>query len=393
MKLKSEVRGYTLIELLVGTGILSIAAIGIYAVATIATDWRRSSQEVKSLNMAIKEIDNSTNTTGIYSGVTLLSLNEFSTGFNSSLNLKDIYSPESKKLNFVYEDINSRICSDFSNRMLESSKNVVVLINGKEFSKENLKDVVGACVVKGGLNNIVVEFNKSQDNYLINTVVASINPPPSPPVEAPIPNIPIPQVPPTINAYTPSGITPGTYPLVTGGPPTFTSGPGGGGQIVVTSPPSGVTPVIPSVPNWNPPNVVRPGAPYNPPDQLDQDPNPPPPPPPPTFYSKQIKTCITGYAVSNLSYNCVNGFVDATLTLTLASPWDNFGRENFIFPRGVEHCNSGAPGFDIGYNQIYPQVTDLEMFWQATPSYNPRKMFIKTFHNINSYVFTCSQTG
>lgn len=395
MKTKKS-KGYTLIEILVATGVIGLASIGIYNIGLRVSDWRKSSQEFKALSKTFLEIENSNIANVEYIGINKDNLRNYSSGFNTVLNLSEINAESSTKLNFIYRDMSPRICSDFVSKMVSSSENVTALVNSVNINENKLNDIGVACSLDSGLNTVTIALNKRESDYTLATVVASINAPPSPPVDAPIPSMPLPQVPPVINPYTPSGLNPGTYPLVTGGAPTFTPGPGGGGPIIVTSPPGSINPVTPSVPNWNPPNVVRPGAPYNPPDQLDQDPNPPPPPPPPpppTFYSKQIKTCITGYAVNHLFYNCSNGLFDATLTLTLASPWDNFGRENFIFPRGLEHCTSGEPGFYIGYNQTYPQVTDQEMFWQATQYYDPRKMFIKTFNNINSYIFTCAQTG
>ena len=47
MKIKSKIKGYTLVELMITTGVLSLAGIGVYTLAMIAGDWRTSSQEVK----------------------------------------------------------------------------------------------------------------------------------------------------------------------------------------------------------------------------------------------------------------------------------------------------------------------------------------------------------
>lgn len=139
-----KLKGYTLIELMIITGVLGLATIGIYTVATIASDWRKSSQEVKSLNTTLAQIDNSTLTTGSYSGITLSSLNNYSTGFNSALPLKEVIAPNAKQLNFVYDGVSSRICNDFAGKMLQSSNNIGAIINGKQITTNNLGDVASA---------------------------------------------------------------------------------------------------------------------------------------------------------------------------------------------------------------------------------------------------------
>lgn len=127
-----------------------------------------------------------------------------------------------------------------------------------------------------------------------------------------IPGTPVPQVPPTINAYTPSGLNPGTYPLVTGGPPTYTPGPGGGGPIVVT--PGTNPPIVPGTPPWTPPTIQKPPAPQLPPDQLDQDPNPP-------IVTTETRTlsCGTGY-IGSITESRIRTFYQSTGVVNY-SPW------------------------------------------------------------------------
>lgn len=263
-------KGFTTIELLITTGFISLSSLGVYAVANIATDWRNSTTEVKSLNALISSIENSTSTREDFKDVSYSSL-----AFNSSLNLAKI-EPISKKLNFVYQDISSRVCNDFVGKMLTSSKNIVSIVNGLEFSKDNIKDIATACYQDR--NDITIVLKKQLNDYSINTVVASVNPPPAPVPEMELPTVPTPASWTPPEAFTASTAVPTTYPITSGNPPALGSVIVGGGPIVVVSPP-GTTPAAPKVPTWTPPAVPIPPATRPPADGIDQDPNPPAQPP------------------------------------------------------------------------------------------------------------------
>lgn len=263
-------KGFTLIETLITTGFISISSLGAYAVANIAGDWRKSNQEVKSLNALISSIENSTSTQEDFKDVSYSSLD-----FNSSLNLAKI-EPINKKLNFVYQDIGSRVCNDFVGKMLTSSKNIGSIVNGLEFSKENIKDIALAC--RQDRNDITIVLNKQLNDYSINTVVASVNPPPAQPPEMELPTVPTPASWTPPEAFTASTAVPSTYPITSGNPPATGPVIVGGGSISVVSPP-GTTPAAPRVPAWTPPAVPIPPATGHGGDEIDQDPNPPAPPP------------------------------------------------------------------------------------------------------------------
>ena len=286
---KNNKKGFTLIELLIATGFISLGSVGAYAVANTANDYRKSSTEVKALNALIQQVENSTSTTENYQGISLSSL-----AFNSSLTLADVQ-PEAKKLNFIYQDVGSRVCNDFTSKMLASSKNIEAIVNGSNFNKENIKDIAVACYQD--TNDLRIVLNKELKDYSINTVVASINLPPPPVPEIAIPAVPVPAswTPPT--AFTASTAVPTTYPITTVTPPSFGPIVGGGGPINVTSPGSPITPTVPQVPNWNPPAVYIPPATPAGPDVIDQDPNAPPKPPvtptqPPAPVGNILNRCL-----------------------------------------------------------------------------------------------------
>lgn len=274
----NSIKGFTLIELLLITGVISIASVGVYGLAIVTSDLRKSSQEVKSLNLLFSEIDNSLDVKGDYSGITLSNLNNIDSKYVSALTLNSVTSPNPKRLNFNYIDVKDRICNDFANKMLASSKKVTVIINEHVINKEDLKDVVESCESNNGRNAVTIVLNNYQDDYTITDVVASVNPPPVPPPDIVIPGTPVPQLPPVINPYIPSGLNPGTYPITNTTPPPIPGLIPGGGPIT-TVPGTGNPPVTPSP--WIPPPVIKPPAPPGGTDVIDQDPNPPPPPPPP----------------------------------------------------------------------------------------------------------------
>lgn len=264
-------KGFTTIELLITTGFISISSLGVYAVANIAGDWRKSTTEVKSLNALITSIENSTSTAEDFKDVSYSSL-----AFHSSLNLAKI-EPINKKLNFVYQDISSRVCNDFAGKMLTSSKNIETIINGLEFKRESIGNIAIGC--QQDKNDITIVLNKQLNDYSINTVVASVNPPPAPVPEMELPSMPTPASWTPPQPFTASTAVPSTYPITTTTPPALGPVIGGGGPISVVSPP-GTTPAAPAIPNWTPPAVPIPPATRPPANGIDQDPNPPAPPPP-----------------------------------------------------------------------------------------------------------------
>lgn len=166
--------------------------------------YRKSSTEVKALNALIQQVENSTSTTENYQSISLSSL-----AFNSALTLADVQ-PANKQLNFVYKDIGSRVCNDFTSKMLASSKNVMAIVNGSNFNKENIKDIAVACYQN--TNDLTIVLNKELNDYSINTVVASVNLPPPPVPEIELPTVPVPASWTPPQAFTASTAVPTTYP-------------------------------------------------------------------------------------------------------------------------------------------------------------------------------------
>lgn len=276
MIMRKRLKGYTLIELLVGTGVLSLATIGIYTIAMFAFDWRRVNQEVKLLNIVMKEIDNSTLGNGSYENINLLELEKMGIEFNSALQLININSTDKSKLNFEYSGVSKRVCVNFVEKMLGSNNNIDVLVNNQKITNKNLNDILYLCNMSN-INDVKVVLNKTQDDYTIDNVVASVNPPPAPVPDMIIPDLPIPSNPPVIVGFTPSIVNPINY-LISGSAPTFDPILVEKRDIVVTP---GENNIVVNPPHWIPPVVIIPGATPAPADNLDQDPNPPAPPPPP----------------------------------------------------------------------------------------------------------------
>lgn len=272
MRLLKGRGGYSLIELLVGTGLLSLATIGVYTIAMFAFDWRKVNQEVKLLGIVMEEIDNSTLSKGSYENISLLELEKMGVEFNSALNLVNIKSTGDKKINFEYSNISTRVCINFSEKMLSISNNIDIVVNGQKIVNK-INDALNLCNTSG-VNDVTVVLNKSQGDYTINNVVASVNPVPTPPLDIVIPELPVPRVPPVVLGFVPSTANPTTY-SISGVAPNFPSTIVEKREITVTP---GVNNVIVNPPDWSPPAVVIPGASPAPADNIDQDPNPPAPP-------------------------------------------------------------------------------------------------------------------
>lgn len=372
----NKIKGFTLIELMIGIGLISVSSVAIYSVASITNDYRKSSSEVKSLSQVIKNVDLNI---GSFSHVTISSLS-----FNSSLNLKDLKT-DNDKLTFIYDDVNTRICNDFASKMVSGNRNISLNINNTDISKNKLKEISNTCVLSH--NKMMVVLNKELSDYSLNTVVASANLPPAPPPDIAIPDMPIPQALPVVNGFIPSTANPVTYPITTDTPPIPPITIGGGG-ITVNSP-SSVVPVYPSVPNWTPPVVVRPPAPpAPPPDTIDQDPNPPAPPPKQSFYNKVIEICQSGYTFDNGIYSCKSGNNPTIrVTLTLDNPALDDGIPNFIIPPQYQPCNTGESGYAFDYFKYRNQVDDTYFYRMNT------RMHINAFNNMKTIIFTCLQNG
>ena len=82
-------KGFTLIEILLITGVVSLASIATYAIFNSASAWYTSNQEVENLNGAIDRIERAVGSSGTYSSINRATLESLG-GFNTKLNLADI---------------------------------------------------------------------------------------------------------------------------------------------------------------------------------------------------------------------------------------------------------------------------------------------------------------
>lgn len=266
---KNKNKGFTLVELLIGVGLVSIASVSTYSIATYANDIRTTKSEVSDLSEFIKGIENTTNTT-VFNDEAIQTFQQY----KSNLELASITSKNGNLL-LNYSNVKARICVDFVSKMISANKNISAVINGKDISNNDLNEISNSCF--SNTNEISIVVNKSQ-SYTINTITASVNTPPPPHVDVAIPEIPIPIPVPTVPAFTPSTAIPITY-SITGVAPVYPVVAPSGGPIAITPGTAGGTPVTP--PQWTPPLFTpAPPATAAPPDDIDQNPLPPPPPPP-----------------------------------------------------------------------------------------------------------------
>lgn len=256
---------------MISTGVVSVAAVGLYMVYGVASDWRKTSQEVKSLNLLLSEIDNATNTSGVFTGITLSTLPV--SNYTSALNLIAVNSPKPRELHFEYKEINSRNCTEFMSKMISSSKNIIGNVNGKEITKNNLLDIATACNGNYGKNDVTIVLNKELPAYTLDTVVASVNLPDPPPPDVVVPLAPTPTPLPNFPSFVPTTANPIVY-GITGAAPVYPVIPpsGGGGTLI----PGGGGASLPSIPSFTPPSVPDAGGPVAaPPDEIDGEVLPP----------------------------------------------------------------------------------------------------------------------
>lgn len=267
---KNKNKGFTLVELLLGVGFLSIASVSTYSIATYANDFRTIKSEVSDLSEFIKGIENTTNTT-VFNDEAIQTFQKF----KSNLELSSITSKNGNLL-LNYSNVKTRVCVDFVSKMISANKNITAIINGKAIGKNDLNEISNSCF--SNTNELSIVVNKSQ-SYTINTITASVNTPPPPHVDVVIPEVPIPIPIQKIEAFTPSTANPIIY-SITGVAPVYPVVPPTGGPIAITPGTAGGTPIKPPV--WTPPPFTpAPPATVAPVDDIDQNPLPPVPPPPP----------------------------------------------------------------------------------------------------------------
>lgn len=263
-------KGFTLVEILIAVGLVSIASVSTYHIANYANDFRTIKSEVSDLSEFIKSIENTTNTT-VFNDEAIQTFQQY----KSNLELASITSKNGNLL-LNYSNVKTRVCVDFVSKMISANKNISAIINGKDIKKNDLNEISNSCF--SNTNELSIVVNKSQ-SYTINTITASVNTPPPSPVDVVIPEIPIPIPVPTVPAFTPSTAIPVVY-GITGVAPVYPVVPPSGGPITTTPGTAGGTPIKPPV--WTPPAFTpAPPATVAPVDDIDQNPLPPVPPPPP----------------------------------------------------------------------------------------------------------------
>lgn len=279
-------KGFTLIELLVISGLISVSAASLYGFYHITEDKRKAKTETQSLTTVIRDLDNFSSAHGDLTGISLANIQNYSQNFIPAIELRDIDST-SNSVQFQYENVNTRICNDFSGKMLSSDKNISITINGKALSNLSLEEISEACSSKNELNNIIVIYHQPKDSQNLTVINASVNPPPTPHVDIVVPLSPTPSPIPTVPAFIPSTATPIVY-GITGSAPSYSVISPSGGPITVTQGSgSGST----SIPGWTAPGFTpAPPATSAGVDEIDQDVLPP-------IITTETRTvsCPTGY--------------------------------------------------------------------------------------------------
>lgn len=154
--------GFTLVEILLVIGVISLACISVYTVFNVVNDWQKASNEATGLQNTINRVERATSTNGVFTGLTLETLPIVGGRFTSYINMTEVVSPSPNVLNFVYKNISTRVCSYFVPRMVSNSGNVKATINGTLL--ENAEDV----------GNISSRCNNSNNDITI-TVTSKVS--------------------------------------------------------------------------------------------------------------------------------------------------------------------------------------------------------------------------
>lgn len=237
--------GYTLLELLLITGLVSLASIGLYSAYLWTDNVRKTKSEVQSLSNVIRDLENYNSAKGDLLGINLNTLHSYSQNFQSSLNLTNI-SSTTEQVKFSYSDINSRICNDFTSKILSSNRNISSKINNNNVQND-LSAISTACNQNN--NDIEITYNKAINTSPITVVTASVNASPLPPPDIIVPDTPTPLPTPQVAKFVPPSTIPVTY-GITGTAPVYPIVPPSGGPISVTPGGNGGGNV--SQPGWTP---------------------------------------------------------------------------------------------------------------------------------------------
>lgn len=268
------IKGFTLVELLITTGIIGLAGLGVYAAYAVASDNNKAKSETQSLFSVIRNLDNYSIAKGDLEGITLSNLHNFTQNFIPNLELTTV-SSTSDSIRFNYANINTRICNNFVSKMISGDKNITSIVNGMNINSNNLSEIAQACESNIGLNSLSVIYSKPTSSNPITVVTANLNAPDTPPPDILVPVTPTPAIVPQVPGFVPSTAIPVVY-GITGTAPVYPIIPpvGGGGPPI----PGPGTGTGPSIPPFIPPEIPDPGEPEQPPEDVpDQNPLPPPP--------------------------------------------------------------------------------------------------------------------
>lgn len=178
----------------------------------------------------------------------------------SEFNLIDVFSTIPTKLNFEYENINTRVCTNLISKLLISNKNITATVNNFNIEEHDLDAIIIASNENKNLNKVIISLNKSHPEYTLSTVTPSINTPLPMPVDPTIPLLPTPTPLPNIPEFIPSTANPIVY-TITGVAPVYpVVPPTDGGGVIILGGDGAITPTIP---------------PFIPPDEVDGEVLPP----------------------------------------------------------------------------------------------------------------------
>jgi len=159
IKLNTVKNGFTLVEILLITGIISLACIGLYVIFSNASSTYTSNDESEKLFNAIYRLERASSASGVFTGINAGTFSLVG-GFKSKLNVSDISSPQPDTLNLTYSGVSQGICSKFVTKISSGMDNLSARVNGTDIPRYS--DPAGVGQSCSSDSNTVVAVLKSR---------------------------------------------------------------------------------------------------------------------------------------------------------------------------------------------------------------------------------------
>lgn len=142
-----KIKGFTLVELLLGVGLIAMGTGAIYVLNDITGHSNDAFQESQRLISYSKTASSIISSSGDYSAINIEFLENYGISVDKKLGLNKIVSPTPSSLSFEYEGIDSKFCTKFVANLLSTGSNFKIAVNDTELSnkEEIIADTASLC--------------------------------------------------------------------------------------------------------------------------------------------------------------------------------------------------------------------------------------------------------